>query len=548
MSCLGALGYLKQNGQVTLTRQGVMKKMGFIIKTLDRATILSIGMISVLISLLSLSIPVAAQTLINLIAFGGLLQPVITLSVVVFVIMMALGALHLWQIVIVEVIQQKLMVKISLDLTYQFSHLSLENFSTHHGPELVNRFFEIVTVKKSIASLLLYGVNLSLQLIFGLLLLLLYHPLFMVFDGFIILALLLAIFIPYGKGLETAEEECFQKHQIGAWLEEILINRCLFRFNLYHRYVTEQADKRLVSFLKARNRHFKQLLKHQIGFYSLSALASSLLLGMGGYLVINNQLSLGQLVAAEIVLGALIYAFKRFGVLLENYYDLRASLSKLETVLNLPIDDFQEDLVALFVPITTIQFKISGQEDAVASHESPLLIYSKLTEQCQNFTDEILGFKQNITFELFVNNTFCADKNRMLLRRFTLLIRRPEWFAGTIYDNLLLNQPQISHEIIIEQLKNANLLDKIMREPKGLKTVIYEWKTLFTELELIRFMVVRALIIKPQLLIIDRAFDLLDENIDELISQLKTLENTILLVVSQHSDIKNITNRLVLPS
>jgi ABC-type bacteriocin/lantibiotic exporter with double-glycine peptidase domain len=106
------------------------KEMGFIINILDRATILSIAMISVLISLLSLSIPIAAQTLINLIAFGGLLQPVITLSIVVFVIMMALGALHLWQIVIVEVIQQKLMVKISLDLTYQFSHLSLDNFSS----------------------------------------------------------------------------------------------------------------------------------------------------------------------------------------------------------------------------------------------------------------------------------------------------------------------------------------------------------------------------------------------------------------------------------
>lgn len=524
------------------------KEMGFIIKTLDRATILSIVMISVLISLLSLTIPVAAQTLINLIAFGGLLQPVITLSIVVFVIMMALGALHVWQIVIVEVIQQKLMVKVSLDLTYQFSHLSLDNFTTHHGPELVNRFFEIVTVKKSIASLLLYGVNLCLQLFFGLLLLLFYHPLFMVFDGFIILGLLLIIVIPYRKGLETAEEECHQKHQIGAWLEEILINRFLLRFNLYHRYATQQADKKLVSFLKVRNRHFKQLLKHHIGLYSLTALASSLLLGMGGYLVINNQLSLGQLVAAEIVLGALIYAFKRFGALLEDFYDLKASQSKLEKVLNLPIDKVQEDLETPFIPIRTIKLKIPGQAEVIASHKSPLLVYSHITDQCQNFTDEILGFKQTINFELFVNNTFCSHDNRILLRRCALLIRRPQWFAGTIYDNLLLNQPQIPHEVIIEQLKKANLLDKIMRQPRGIKTIIYEWQTVFTELELIKFMVVRALLVKPQLLIIDRAFDLLDQNIDELISQLLTLENTTLLVVSQHYDFKHIKNRLVLPS
>ncbi len=522
--------------------------MRLINRTIDRATILSIVMISILISLLSLCIPVAAQTLINLIAFGGLLQPVITLSIVVFITMLALGTLHLWQIIIVEIIQQKLMVKISFDLTYQFTHLSLDNFSHHHGPELANRFFEIVTLKKSIASLLLYGINLCLQLFFGLLLLLLYHPLFIIFDAFIILGLLLIIFIPYRKGLETAEEECLQKHQVGAWLEEIIINRFLFRFNLYHRYTMQQTDKRLVSFLKARNRHFKQLLKHQIGFYSLSALASSLLLGMGGYLVINNQLSLGQLVAAEIVLGAIIYAFKRFGILLENYYDLKAAQSKLEKVLNLPIDEVQEDLEVLFIPIRTIRLKITGQAEVVASPKNPLLIYSHLADQCRNFTDEILCFKQNGKFDLFVNNTLCADDNRILLRRCALLIRHPQWFAGTIYDNLLLNQPLISQEIIIEQLKKASLLDIIMRQPRGLKTVIYEWQTVFTEHELIKFMVVRALIVKPQLLVIDRAFDLLDKNIDDLISQLLTLENTILLIVSQHPDFKNITNRVVLPS
>ena len=526
----------------------IKKDVNSILEVLDRTTILSIVMISAFISLLSLSLPVAAQVLINFIAFGGLFQPVITLSIIVFVTMMALGALHLWQIVIVEVIQQKLMVKVSLSLTYQFTHLSFDNFSTHHGPELVNRFFEIVTIKKSLASLLLYGTNLGLQLFFGLLLLLFYHPLFIVFDSLIIIGLLLAIFIPYRTGLETAKEECSQKHQVGAWLEEILINRLLFRFNSYHYYVTKQADKRLVSFLKARNRHFKQLLKHQIGFFTLSALVSSLLLGMGGYLVIHSQLSLGQLVAAEIVLGALIYGFKRFGVLLENYYDLKSSQSKIEMVLNLSVDKAQEDMTAVFVPINMIEVKIPGHADVIAAPRRPLLIYSHVAEWCQSFVDELLGLKKSTTFELFVNNTFCADDSRGLLCRYALLIGRPQWFAGTIYDNLLLNQPQIPHKVVIEQLKKANLLDKIMRQPEGLKTIVYEWQTVFTEFELIQFMVVRALIVKPQLLIIDRAFDFLDQNIDELVSQLLALDQTIVLVISQHSDFKNITNRLVLPS
>ena len=515
---------------------------------LDRPAILSIIMISVLMSFLSLCIPIAAQTLINLIAFGKLMKPVVIISLLVFVTMMALGALTIWQIVIVEVIQQKLMVNISFHLTKQFTHLALDNFTTHHRPELANRYFEIITLQKSLANLLLYGINLGLQLVLGLLLLLFYHPLFLVFDLFILVGLGLIIAIPYQRGLESAEAECVQKHQVGAWLEEILINRFLFRFNFYHHYAVQQADKRLVAFLQARNRHFKQLLTHQVGFYTLSALASSLLLGLGGYLVINNQLSLGQLVAAEIVLGALIYAFKRFGTLLENYYDLRTAQERIATVLELPIDEVNDDLTELFTPLRRIEFKLHDGTQAGASLENPLLIYGNDPQVCQNFTNELLGFSSQGSFDILINATFCSQKNRVALRHCTLLVGQPQWFAGTIYDNLLLNQGQLSNKVIMEQLNNMGLVDTIMRQPNGLQTIIYEWPTLFSHVELMRFMLVRALLVKPQLLIIDRALDALNPSIDTIMPQLITLKNTVLIIVSQNNQWHHLTNRLVLPS
>ncbi|MBX9704290.1 MAG: hypothetical protein K2X39_09080 [Silvanigrellaceae bacterium] len=310
-----------------------------ILEVLDHSSIYSILIISILISLLSLVVPIAAQTLINLVAFGKLLQPVIFLSIMVFVLMAGMGALSIWQTVLIEIIQQKLMVRISLNLAKHFTHLSPTIFSTHNGPELVNRYFEIAVINKALASLLMYGITLSLQMFFGLILLLFYHPVFLLFDGFILISLLLIIFVPYRIALDSAQRECAQKHVIGSWLEEILINRYLFKFNEYPRYVVEQTDEKLVCFLKARNQHFKQLIKHQIGLYALAALATSLLLGLGGYLIINNQLSLGQLVASEIVLGTLIYGFKRLGSLLESYYDLVASAGKIDVALNLPLEN-----------------------------------------------------------------------------------------------------------------------------------------------------------------------------------------------------------------
>ncbi|HAT7073233.1 TPA: ABC transporter ATP-binding protein [Legionella pneumophila] len=526
------------------------KPINSIIDVLDRQTLSSIAMISVLVSLLSLSIPIAAQTLVNLIAFGKLLQPLITLSFMVLILMVALGALQIWQSVIIEVIQQKLMVKVSLSLTRHFTHMSLDNFSTHHGPELVNRFFEIVTIKKSLASLLLYGINLGLQLFFGLLLILIYHPLFLLFDIFIILSILLIIFIPYKKALVSAKKECSEKHVVGAWLEEILINRYLFRFSLYHRFVTQQTDKKLVAFLKARNTHFKQLIKHQIGFYTLSALASSLLLGLGGYLVINDQLSLGQLVAAEIVLGALIYSFKRFSVLLENYYELVASENKIDAVLNLSLEQVkEEDSGELLTPIKSIQLGLDGKDKALITADNPLLVSSEKPDICQLFVEQLLGFQDPVSLQVLINGIPCMKKNLISLRRFSLLIAEPQWFTGSIYDNLVLNHRTMSNKVIIEQLKNFGLADKIIQLPEGLHTILYEWRDVFTSVEIIKLMLVRAMLLQPELIVIDRAFDILNrQEINEMMALVLTLKNTLLVIVSQHADFNKLTNRLVVPS
>ncbi|WP_367606012.1 ABC transporter transmembrane domain-containing protein [Legionella sp. W05-934-2] len=516
---------------------------------LDRQTLLSIMMLSVLISILSLSIPIAAQTLVNLIAFGKLLQPVITLSIMVFIFMIALGALNVWQIVVVEVVQQKLMVKVSLNLTKHFTHLSLDNFSTHHGPELVNRFFEVVTIKKSLASLLLYGINLGLQLFFGLLLILIYHPLFLVFDIFIIIGILLIIFIPYKTALSSAKQECYEKHAVGAWLEEILINRYLFRFNLYNRYVTQQTDRKLVAFLKARNTHFKQLIKHQIGFYTLSALASSLLLGLGGYLVINNQLSLGQLVASEIVLGALIYSFKRFGVLLENYYDLIASENKIDSVLNLPVEKIKDEAHGEFlIPINDISIELDNTLRATVNAQNPLLIISEQSDKCRMFVDQLFGFQQASALNITINGIPCSKDNLFPLRRFSLLIAKPEWFSGSIFDNLVLNHRNVSLKVIIEQLKLAGLADKILNLPDGIHTMLHEWKDMFTSVEITKLMIIRCLIAQPELIVIDRIFDSFNaQEVIEMLALLSGLHTQLLIVLSQRSDFIPLTNTLVIP-
>ncbi|MGQ3890453.1 ABC transporter transmembrane domain-containing protein [Legionella sp. CNM-4043-24] len=532
-----------------------------VFEVLDRSSLYSIGIISTLISLLSLVVPIAAQTLINIVAFGKLLQPVITLSVIVFILMVGLGLLSVWQMLIIEIIQQKLMVRISLKLAKHFTHLSPAIFSTHNGPELVNRFFEIVVINKALASLLLYGITLGLQMTFGLILLLFYHPLFLFFDGFIIISLLLVIFIPYRIAASSAKEECAQKHVTGSWLEEILINRYLFKYNEYPRYVMEQADKRLVGFLKARNRHFRQLVKHQIGLYALSALATSLLLGLGGYLIINNQLSLGQLVASEIVLGTLIYGFKRLGALLENYYDLIASTEKIDFALNVPLENYhsQEFANHLLPSMKSIHLGISdirlcagsGSAEVLlspveASPAKPLLLVFKQEDACKNFVESLSGLNDILSAAITVNGIPCTQATLIALRRHSLLIREPQWFAGSIYQNLVLNHAGVSIEAICELLKKLHLLEKIMQCPDGLNTLIHDWQTVFTLSELIQLMVARAIIDNPRLLIIDRSLDDLQEDeMDRVMPLLLAMKHTTLVITTLKNQIPQLPDQVV---
>lgn len=150
--------------------------------------------------------------------------------------------------------------------------------------------------------------------------------------------------------------------------------------------------------------------------------------------------------------------------------------------------------------------------------------------------------------DVLVNQHLCNEEHRAALRQYSLLLRRPEWFVGSIYDNLALNHKNISPKLMMEQLNHFGLSEKIMHHPLGLKAIIYDWQNEFTEFELIALMIVRIILLEPQLLIIDRTFDGLErDKTDFLMASLLNLKNTLLIVVSQTNEFKELSNYAVLP-
>ena len=212
---------------------------------------------------------------------------------------------------------------------------------------------------------------------------------------------------PYRVAKETSIQECHAKHSIAEWFDEIFLSRYLFKFADFADFLLKETDKRLVKYLKLRNRHFRQLIKHQIGFFVLSAVASSILLGLGGYLVIINQLSLGQLVASEIIMGAIVYALKQSVSLLDDYYDLNASLNKIDSLLYLPIekkDPMPGEIVSIVDNLDNINlmWKIA-ENKIIATPDEPLLILSQDRTKLQRIVTDLIGLTYDQNQQIILN-------------------------------------------------------------------------------------------------------------------------------------------------
>ncbi|HBY61069.1 MAG TPA: hypothetical protein DEH78_14700, partial [Solibacterales bacterium] len=311
------------------------------IKTLLKAekTDLWVAVIySAAIGLMTLVVPVATQSLVNTVAFGTLVQPLVVLTLAVLAGLGFAALLQGLRTYVVEVIQRRIFVRVATDVAHRLLRARKDGYEGHHAPELVNRFLDVATVQKSAALLLIDGLSIFMQTLIGMILLAIYHPWLLAFDVLMLVFIVIVLF-PMGSGaIYTAIKESKAKYALTAWLEELARHPLTFKSARGTALALEQANTLASEWLRYRSKHFRILLRQIIGSFALQAIASSVLLGVGGWLVINRQLTLGQLIAAEIVVALVVSGFTKFGKQLETFYDLSAAIDKLGYLTDLPLE------------------------------------------------------------------------------------------------------------------------------------------------------------------------------------------------------------------
>ncbi|MCQ8103647.1 ABC transporter ATP-binding protein/permease [Methylomonas sp. SURF-2] len=470
------------------------------------------------IGLMSLATPIAVQALVNTIAFGALFQPLIVLTLILLVLVSFSNTLSAWQFYVVEMLQRRLFVRLFGAAAQRLQQADFAVRDREYLPELSNRFFDVVTLQKTAAVLMLETLGYVLQTLIGMTLLAFYHPILLAFDLFLIVMLGIILFIMGKHGVDTAIEQSKAKYAAAAWLENIAANPILGKAAGEQAFFSRQTERIASDYLTACARHFRILSRQNISALALHAVANTLLLGLGGWMVIDRQLSLGQLIAAELVVSAMIYGLTRLGKTLDNFYELLTSLDKIGHLLDLPQGREKggapADLAApMQVDLHHVALPQGPQLDLLKNIELHITPGDSVAigagAEHGSLLDVLFGLRAPVKGYVNLDRQDMRDLNLRQLRDDIALVRCPEIMAMSIADNVCLGR---DHDLntVREVLGRVGLLETIAALPERLNTVLNQHGSPLSQEQCLRLTLARILLRRPRLLLLDHVLDCTD--------------------------------------
>lgn len=501
---------------------------------------------------LSLASPIAVQALVNTIAFGILIQPLIVLMLTLFGCLALNGILNALQIFLVEMIQRRLFVRLVSQITFNLADLELAQPLAGRGSELANYYFEVMTVQKTWTNLLLDGLGYGLQTLIGLIVLAFYHPALLAFDVMIIASVYFIFRVLGKKGTETAISESAAKYAMGSWLQDLARNPILAKGAGERVWIRDRSDRLSAAYLHRSADHFGVVMKQQSAILALHALANSTLLGLGGWMVIERQLTLGQLVAAELIVSAMLSGLTRLGKSVTSYYDLMAAMDKISTLLDLPGTPQeprpkaqQPTLNHKALRLETKDLRIQrgdhspelGVPNFTLEPGEKLLIKLPANAGKTLLVETLAGLRSQSAGVMLINGVDSRVSGWTEAEQQVAVITRPEWFKVSILENIQLGRAAISLQEIHQINRLIGLEIPISRLARGLNTELDERGYPLTHQERWLLSLARSLASQPQLLLIADLLDRLDEaQTQPLIEYLTAKDQSLSLIITTQKE------------
>ncbi|MBK9763799.1 MAG: ATP-binding cassette domain-containing protein [Flavobacteriales bacterium] len=467
---------------------------------------------------ISLSLPLGVQAIINLISGGQVATSWGVLIAFVTVGVGFTGALQVMQLALAENIQQRLFARSALEFAYRIPRITYEAASGRYLPELVNRFFDTMTVQKGLAKLLLDIPLALLQIILSLILLAIYHPFFIAFGLFLVLLLVLIFRFTGQRGLATSLEESSYKYKVAYWLEELGRNQGTFKMVGRTQMPLERTDELVGKYVGARKAHFKILLGQYSAMVVFKVVLTLLLLAIGGVLVMNEQMNLGQFVAAEIVILLLINAVEKIILNIASVYDVVTALEKIGQVTDIELErtgglEILSTSVdqGLEVRVKDLRYHSGWSErnvlDGLDLHLAPgeKVCLGGTTGAGKSTLLRILGggipaAAGSVTLDGHPMTSLDLEHVRSMIGD---SLSDENVFTGSVMDNITVGRKWITEEQLIEACKVTGLFDQLAMLPHGLLTQLDPQGARLPRSLVKRIVLARGIIGRPRLLLLE---------------------------------------------
>lgn len=525
----------------------------------DYKEIRNVYVFAIFSGILSLGLPLGIQMIINFIQLGQVSTSWFVLVALVVVAIGFSGVLNIYQLRITENLQQRIFTRSAFEFSERIPKMKLEILLKRYTPEITNRFFDTITIQKGLSKILIDSSAAILQIVFGLILLSFYHSFFIFLGLFLLLLLILIIRSTSKKAFNSSMEESTFKYKIANWLDEITQARLSFKMAGFSLFNLNQTNNLVNNYLSAREKHFK-ILVQQYGFLIVFKVVIALaLLIVGGLLVLNQQMNIGQFVAAEIIILLILNSVEKLILSLEVFYDVLTSIEKIGQVTDLPLENtsgatFEDQQNGIDLKISDLSYSFSNYQNPILQK---LSLHFKSNERVCFISDSSLS--TNVLFCLIAgmydfqkgtisfNDIPISNLDKSSYRdKIGTLLAQDQFVNASIYENISFGRDEVdlkSVTVIANNLELSGFIDQITDKYNA--TINPERNMLPADIAT-RILFARAIVSNPNLLLLEEPTAGMNETQTKFMAEkIKSISNATILMASYDDEIHRICDRLI---
>ncbi|MFM1793881.1 MAG: hypothetical protein RL642_266, partial [Bacteroidota bacterium] len=534
----------------------------FSVIRIEKREVSAIYFYAILSGLIQLSLPLGIQAIINFsqVAAGRTKLPV-SMWLLIFLVVggvLVVGIVQVNQMKVVERIQQRIFTRYAFEFTYKIPRFDIKKVDKYHLPELVNRFFDTVSLQKGLSNLLLDIPLAIIQIIFGLILLSLYSPLFVLLGILLILILYIVLNLTAKKGLDASLRESDFKYSAAAWIEELARTFKSFKVSGKENLHLQKTDKLVVGYLESRTDHFDVLKFQYWSLILFKLLVTATMLIVGAVLLIEQQLNVGQFIAAEIVILTVLSAVEKLILSLDKAYDVLTSLEKLSKVTDQTLEEAAQTMYSgnekgMEIKLNQLSFGYSEAKSILSDINLEIKSGQKICIQGEAASGksvllELLagGFK-DVQGGLLIDGLPLGNYNIESYRKqIGVFYHEQDIFKGTLYENITMGDTTIDPQHLLELARVVGLEEFISSLPKGFDTELNPTGKGMSSIIAKKILLIRAFAASPSLLLLDEPFEIAGgENCEKIAEYLTKLKNVTVVVVTGDKNYASKCNQVI---